>query len=130
MAFLDVEAALLEVLEPIATVVTNSGDLLGEEDTFEEPLIIVNRVGGGSDSRGVFDIAQVQIDCLAETRAGSYALNQQVRQTLVGAAAVPTSFGLIDYVIEDLAPTEIPYGLESVDIRRASSTWIVSSRAL
>jgi|SRR5215217_341291 len=130
MAFIDVEAAVCEYLEPVAQTVTESGDIGGEESYPDPPFIIVSRVGGGADRQGVFDFAQVEINCIGVNRSGSYSLNSQVRQLMNGQSAIGTSYGLIDFVTEDTAPTEIPYGLEQIDIRRATSTWIVSSRAL
>lgn len=128
MPFIDVEAALVSYLENIAYTCTFLDDIFGEEGNLLQPSIVINRVGGGADQLGVYEDARIQIDCISFTRAGSYSLNQQVRQALVGAAAVQTPSGLIDLILEDIAAIQVPYGLEQVDIIRASSSWIVSSR--
>lgn len=117
--FVDVEDALLELLDDIGRTVTAVDDL-------EQPTIQVNRTGGGADRLGLQDSAIVEVVTFAATRPASQALTKQVRDRLSGLRGVQTSFGFIDSIAEFTAPVPIPD--LNPDIRRVPSTWTVVSR--
>lgn len=117
--FPDVEDALLELLGDLAETVTAVDDL-------DEPVIQVNRTGGGADRLGLQDSAIVEVATYAVTRPDSQALTAQVRQRLSGLRGVLTSAGFVDSISEFAAPVPIPD--LNPDVRRVPSTWTVVSR--
>lgn len=129
MAFIDVEEALCEYLEPVAPTYTMTGAFgTGPLEDENLPLIRINRTGGGSDVLGLEDSAIVEVQCFAVTHAASVALTSAVRALMAGAAGVDTPSGFVDSINESIAPNEVPYGEEYVDTRRTVSTWSVVSR--
>lgn len=117
--FPDVEDALLELLADLADTVT-------AVDTLDEPVIQVNRTGGGADRLGLQDSAIVEVATYTATRPASQALTKQVRDRLSGLRGVQTGAGFIDAISEFAAPIPIPD--LNPDIRRVPSTWTVISR--
>ena len=117
--FPDVEDALLELLADLADTVT-------AVDTLDEPVIQVNRTGGGADRLGLQDSAIVEVATYTATRPASQALTKQVRDRLSGLRGVQTGAGFIDAISEFTAPIPIPD--LNPDIRRVPSTWTVISR--
>lgn len=104
-------------------------DELGEQTgtAFDPQLdvrIRVNRTGGAA--RQTQDAAVVEVTCLKETRPASAALNQQVRQLLLGIRGRQTTAGFIDKIAETTAPIPLPNFNE--DLRQVTSTWTVTSR--
>jgi hypothetical protein len=119
--FVDIEAAFCELLGDIAAIDTATPENL------TGPFICVERVpGGGTDRLGLQDTAFVEVQCFDMTRAESVALNAQVRARLAGARQVGTSFGLIDKIVENSPPTQLPYA--DVELRWTPSTWVATSR--
>lgn len=128
MSFIDIEEALCEYLEDIATTVTYTQNF-GEVPDTVLPLIRINRTSGASNPQAWEDNPIVEIHCFAHSRAESQALTAQVRAKMAGATYVHTSVGLIDTIVESIAPNEIPYGEEYLDERRTFSSWSASSRS-
>lgn len=128
MTFIDIEEALCDYLEDIAPTVTYTQNF-GEVPDIALPLIRINRTGGAANPQAWEDNPIIEIQCFAATRAASQVLTSQVRSKMAGKTYVQTSMGLIDSIIESIAPNEIPYGEEYLDERRTSSSWSVSTRA-
>lgn len=123
MSFPDVEDALCELLDDIAPTYTVT------DKTLEAPVIVINRTGGHQPIPGLFDLARVEIQCFAASRADSRELNKSVRDRLSGSRLVQTTAGLLDAIDEDQSPTPFPYGLEQDNVRREISSWVVSTRS-
>lgn len=119
--FPDVELALCEHLETIAPTFTAT------RESYDPPVIVVVRVGGGLDRLGLTDAATVQIDCIGVTRPESFALVQSVRSALSYVRGLDTEAGYLDKITETTAPIQLPH--PDSDIRLVTSTWTVISRA-
>lgn len=129
MAFIDIEEALCDYLEDIAPTFTYTQNF-GEVPDTALPLIRINRTSGAANPQAWEDNPVVEIQCFAATRAASQTLTTQVRAKMAGASYVQTSVGLIDSIIESIAPNEVPYGEEYLDERRTFSSWSLSTRSL
>lgn len=128
MAFIDIEEALCEYLEDIADTVTYTQNF-GEVPDTVLPLIRINRTNGSANTQAWEDNPIVEIQCFATSRAASQLLTSQVRAKMAGKSYVQTSVGLIDTIVESIAPNEIPYGEEYLDERRTFSSWALSTRS-
>ncbi|MGW4487857.1 phage tail termination protein [Amycolatopsis sp. NPDC004368] len=120
--FIDVEKAILDVLSDLGT---DSGTAVPTD--IPNPFICVQRVpGSAANAQGWQDVALIEVSTWAVTRPESMTLNGHIRQRLVGAVGVETTYGFIDSIEEAGAPAQMPYGDE--DTRWVPSTWLVVSR--
>lgn len=121
--FIDVEKALIELLEDLAPGAVGTA----VPEFVPDPYICVQRVpGGGSNSQGWQDIALVEVQTWAKTRPESTALNNEIRNRLAGRRGVDTTLGFIDRIVEAGPPTQLPWADE--EQRWVPSTWRVTSR--
>lgn len=95
--FPDAEKVVHALLTPLARTVTQTD----ENETFSEPVIQVQRVGGSDD--GITDRPRVEIACFAEDRHDAWALAEDVRQTVLACGGTK-----VDGVLVDKAVTETP----------------------
>lgn len=119
-AFPDIEAALVTLLEDLATTDTATPANLQTA----MPFIRVTRFGGADDR--FTDSAAVNIDTFAATRADSLALAQTILQRLIsGPQVVGTT--TLDYTTTATAPNEVPWS-DDQTIRRFSASYRLSAR--
>lgn len=118
--FTDMEDAFIELLREIAPIGTHVPENLTE-------FIAVNRIGGSTDSLGLFDNAVMVVDCYCpNNRARQKGMVREVRSILAGREGVLTSAGLVDRIWETDAAQLLPY--DNADVRFITSTWGASSR--
>ena len=86
------------------------------------PFIRVTRFGGGADH--VSDYPMVDVDVFAATYAAAQQLAEQVRARIVGP---PPAAALLDRVVCEQGPHELPWGDDST-VRRFGATYRVTTR--
>lgn len=114
--FPDVEDLLVLVLDglsPGRDVVTTLPPNLQDQ----LPLQRVRRIGGGGDQ--VTDVARVDVEAFASTRAAALQLARQQHQVLLSVPSA-TSRGLIDRVVPEVGPHELPYADPGVRLMQAT----------
>lgn len=117
--FPDVEAALLELLDDLATC----GTVVPSDLDSRMPFVKVSRFGGGDDL--ISDTAFVDVDTFAVQRADAYTLAEQVRQRLISGPHVLTA-GVLDVVGTNTGPHEVPWANQGV--RRFTAAYQVTTR--
>nr|WP_280442930.1 hypothetical protein [Nocardia brasiliensis] len=110
-------AELLDPIAPTDTVMTPATKV---------PFIQVNRVGGTDD--GITDRPVVQVAVFAATRAHAWALAEQVRHAVLGAAGALIGGVLVDDARTAIGHQQIPE--IDPDDRRVISTYQLSFREL
>ncbi len=122
LRFPDVQRLLVADLEALAgaghTGVETPSDLLGLL-----PFIRILRVGGGSDHLN--DYPTVEIDVFASTYTEAERLAERVRQRLCGP---PPPVAVLDRVVCDPGPRELPWGDGQQQIRRFGATYQIAAR--
>ncbi len=117
--FLDVETALVELFSDLAT----TGTVTPPSLLTSLPFVRVTRIGG-LDTR-LFDTARVDVDSFGATRAVSYDLAEACRQRLLSYPQV-TAAGVIDLVVTNAGPHEVPWG--DTNVRRFTASYSISAR--
>jgi hypothetical protein len=115
--FPDVEDALCEILQPLGATGTAT------DEDFDIP-IRVNRTGG--TTRGFEDQAIVEVTAFRPTRPESTSLNQQIVAALNDRRGILTTAGFIDKISSFSSPIPLPD--LNPDVRKVTSTWMVTSR--
>lgn len=118
----DTEAMLVNVLADFGTTGTVTPDDLQDQLPFVKPA----RIGGADD--GVTDVARVDVDVLAGTRAQAWDIARRLQQRLISAPIRVPGIGVIDRARTEVGPHEAPY--EDETIRRVLATYRVSARRL
>lgn len=116
--FPDIETLLMGLLASLGTCVTATGPTL-DTDIQTTPTIRIVRTGGGDDR--ITDKARVSIDVFAKDWATAQSTAEAVRQALL-VYPIKTSLGVIDEVITNTGPAEIPWDNPRVFRRNASFT--------
>jgi hypothetical protein len=123
--YVDVHAALTELLAdlvPDGHVVTWTGTDL-QTVIASGPLIRLARLGG-DDNRFVA-VPRVDVDVFATTESSGAPLAELVRQRLLSWPHATTA-GVIDRVVTEVAPHEVPY--DDAGVRLFTATYRVSTR--
>lgn len=117
--FPDLETAVMDLLSDLASTGTVApADLLTSM-----PFVRVMRIGGG-DTRFI-DTAHVDVDAFGATRAAAYSLAEACREVLLSFPYV-TAVGVIDSVVTDSGPHEIPWG--DPNVRRLTASYTLTAR--
>ncbi len=120
LRFPDVQRVLVDDLETLAgdehTGIQTPADLAGVL-----PFVRIMRTGGWSDRLN--DFSTVDIDVFAGSYGEAEELAERVRQRLVGP---PPPVGALDRVVCEVAPRELPWGLN--EIRRFGATYSITAR--
>nr|WP_296763812.1 hypothetical protein [Rhodococcus sp. (in: high G+C Gram-positive bacteria)] len=105
MAFPDAEMVLLSLLDDIGYTCT----ALPEDEQFEAalPIIVCNRIGGGS-SDGITDDALCAVLVIAKSRPEAWRISGQVRDRIMNAGCTEVDGILIDYTREVQANNQVP----------------------
>lgn len=123
--YVDVHAALTELLAdlvPADHVVTWTGTDL-QDVVSAGPLVKVARLGGGDDR--VTAIPRVDVGVYATTEAAGAPLAEAVRQRMLSYPHATTA-GVLDRVVTEVAPHEVPY--DDPGVRLFTATYRVSTR--
>lgn len=86
----DAERVFHDLLTPLARTVTQTD----ESETFAEPIIQVQRIGGSDD--GITDSPRMQVACFDENRHAAWNLAEDVRQTVLAAGGTKVNGVLVD----------------------------------
>jgi hypothetical protein len=113
--FIDLELAVIQTVTDLGSTGTVTPPTL-ETST---PFIRVSRIGGPSDR--FMDFGRIDVDCFGATRGAAYSLAETCRQRLINVPHAVTA-GIIDSVITDSGPHEIPWGDPKVRCFTASYT--------
>lgn len=122
VSFPDVELVLLSMLEEFGYTCTFLPDQ-GQWDELE-PIIAVNRVGGGSD--GITDRPLVQVKVYADTRAQAWAVAGLCRDKILTSRASRVDGVLIDNARESQGVQQLPD--LNPDNKSVASTYQLSFR--
>lgn len=125
--FPDVEDVIVTLLEDDAGGADHAGTVIPTDLKDRLPFVFIYRFGGRDDR--ITDVASIEIDTFAATRADGMALAETLRQRLTSAPHnVTTEDGVVvvDTVSTLEAPREVPYG--DSDVRRFASAFSVSLR--
>ncbi|GGM75513.1 hypothetical protein GCM10012275_52760 [Longimycelium tulufanense] len=114
----DVEAALIALLDPIATTYETTPAQL------TLPLIHVQAAAGIDDY--ITDQPRVEVTVYASTRAQARTLAEQARQTILAAPGTAPGGVLIDSAVTEVSPTRIPY--DDPDVRRFRAVYRLGVR--
>lgn len=101
-AFPDAERVFRDLLTPLARTVTQTD----EAETFTEPVIQVQRVGGSDDF--VTDRPRMQVACFSTDRHASWALAEEVRQTVLAAGGTKVNGVLVDRTSTETPAQQLP----------------------
>lgn len=120
--FPDVEQAVISLLTGLGTADTETPSNL----VANLPFIRVNRIGGTNDR--ITDAARVDVNIYAVKRTDAATLAETVRQRMLSyphVITIPVAC-VLDDVITDVAPNEVPWGDPA--IRRFTSSYRVTAR--
>jgi hypothetical protein len=123
--YVDVHTALTELLAdlvPAGHVVTWTGTNL-QDVIASGPLIKVARLGGDDDR--ITAVPRVDADVFATTESSGAPLAELVRQRLLSWPH-NTAAGVIDRVITEVAPHEVPY--DDPGVRLFTATYRIATR--
>lgn len=123
--FVDVHAALAELLSdlvPSGHVVTWTGTDL-QDVVASGPLVKVTRLGGDDDR--LTARPRVDVGVYAETESAGAPLAERVRQRLLSYPHATTA-GVLDRVVTEVAPHEVPY--DDPGVRLFTATYRMATR--
>lgn len=98
----DAEKVFRDLLTPLARTVTQTDP--GE--TFAEPIIQVQRVGGSDD--GITDRPRMEVAVHAPTRAQAWSIAEDARQTILAAKATRVGGVLVDKTVTETPAQQLP----------------------
>lgn len=101
-AFPDAEDLMLDLLDPLGTVV------LATPVSLVPPLIVVRRVGGFSDR--ITDFAVIQVETYGSTHEQAAGLAESCRQVIIASPATVAGGTSVDSARTVGAPTFVDYG--------------------
>lgn len=104
----DAERVLRDLLTPLAHTVTQTD----EGETFTEPVIQVQRVGGSDD--GITDRPRMQVSCFADDRHEAWNLAEDVRQTVLACGGTKVNGVLVDKATTETPAQQLPDEIRDV----------------
>lgn len=90
------------------------------------PIAVIYGVGGTQS--GVLSRDTIAIDVYAEGRDDAYAAAEEIRQHLAGKFHYSEEYGLVDLVLVDTSPYQVPYLHDTVT--HFTATYLVDTRAI
>ena len=120
--FPEIEAVVMDLLNGVQE--TQVGTVTPPNLNTSMPFVRVMRIGGGDDRFS--DTAHVDVDAFQPTQEAAYSLAEACRQVLLAFPYV-TAAGVIDSVVTDSGPHEIPWG-DVNNVRRYTASYTLTTR--
>lgn len=117
-AFPDAEAAVCDLLDPVAATVTTTPASLAP------PLVQVQRVGGDDD--GITDYPVIAVTCYGATRASAWQMSEHCRQIVLAANCEAPGGVLIDSAQTMTPSQQVPD--PNVNLRVVTATYRLGLR--